>query len=157
PTRNRFAERLSQLDAKKAAVLLMADPSLYGPEVRARIARRLGAEIESRHRVHGALAITLLGNLTCSESIEILSNYFLLSTKPHRYLKWFAAAAFIRLGHAPAAGFVYEWSWFDTEWYHKEILANIRGSRDSFRQALRGHAVQQLGHPSGTKEHVTAI
>jgi len=159
---NAFARRLAELDARKASIVLRAAPDTFSMDIRARVVGELGSQISARHRVRAALAITLLGELNCRESIETLASCLFPPSDVNRNLKSLGATAFIKLGYAAAAAFVYTWGWFglrsgsDT-YYFKELLATIRGATPDFRSALAEKAVQQLDYATGTKEHAKAV
>ncbi len=70
---NAFARRLAELDARMAAIVLRAAPDSFSTDIRARVAGELGSQISARHRVRAALAITLLGELNCRESMTLLA------------------------------------------------------------------------------------
>ena len=160
--RNAFARRLAELDARMASIVLRAAPDSFSTDIRARVAGELGSQISARHRVRAALAITLLGELNCRESIETLVSCLLPPSDINRNLKSLGATAFIKLGYAAAAAFVYRWEWFglrshNDTYYFKELLATIRGATPDFRNALAEQAVQQLDYSTGTKEHAKAV
>lgn len=160
--RHPFVEQLLEADARMAAVIVAAAPSWYAPDVRAAVAQRLGADINVRHRVRAALAITLLGELDCMEAVDVLAEYLLPPADPHRYLKALGATAFVKRGHAAAADFVYRWERFgvdqDTDtYYYREQLAMLRRATPAFRSALAEQAFAHLGAGSGDIEHVWAV
>ena len=160
--RHEFVLELLEADAMKAAVVVRALPGCHAADSRARIARELGAQITSRHRVRAAMAITLLGELNCQESVETLVEHLLPPADLHKYLKSLGATAFTRLSYAPAAAYVYRWEWFGTRqgndtYYYKELLASIRAATPEFRTALADQAVQQLQNATGTMDHAKAV
>ncbi|MGE3819999.1 MAG: hypothetical protein AB7I30_11215, partial [Isosphaeraceae bacterium] len=160
--RDEFARRLAELDVRMAAVVVRTAVGSYSPDIRRYIADELGRQIPEHHRVRAAMAITLLGELGCQEAVEVLAAHLLPPTDIHRYLMAEGATAFTRLGHAPAAPFVYLWGRFGVSsgndtYYFKELLGTIRGSSPEFRLALADEAIRQMPSPSGTKEHAKAV
>jgi HEAT repeat protein len=160
--RDEFARRLAELDARMATVVVRASVGRFSPDIRRKIAEELGRQVSASHRVRAAMAISLLGGLVCLEACEALEEYVLSSSDLHRYLKTQAARAFIKLGHAPAAPFVYRWARFglasgNHNRYFRELLGLLRGSSPEFRLALAHEALQQLTSPSGSTEHVKAV
>ncbi len=160
--RDEFARRLAELDARMAAVVVRAAVDRFSPDIRRMIADELGRQISENHRVRAAMAITLLGELGCQEAVEVLAADLLPPADVHGYLKALGATAFTKLGHAPAASFVYRWERFgvfsgNDTYYFKELLGTIRGSSHEFRLALAEEAIRQIQIPSGTKEHAKAV
>jgi HEAT repeat protein len=160
--RDDFASYLAVLDARMAAVVVRAAAGRFSPDTRRTIAEELGQQLSTRHRVRAAMAITLLGEMGCREAVEILETQLLSAADTHPYLKQTGATAFTRLGHAPAAPFVYRWERFglmtgNDTYYFKELLWTIRGSSLEFRSALAEEALQQISSPSGSKEHAKAV
>lgn len=160
--RHDFVGHLADADPRKAAVVLGADPTRYEPEVRRKLAAELGRQIGSRHRVRGAFAISLLGDLQCEEARQCLAAHFLPPADPHPYLKEAGATAFIKLNWVEGAALVYEWRWFGQEpdrlaYYFKDILALMRGGNADFRTVLADHAWRHVDRDSGTKDHGRAV
>ncbi|MDX2038132.1 MAG: HEAT repeat domain-containing protein [Isosphaeraceae bacterium] len=159
--RDEFARRLAEWDVRLAAVVVRPAIDSYSPDTRRYVAEQLGLQILARHRVRAAMAITLLGELRCVEALEVLEEYLLSSAEVHPFLKSEGASAFTRLGHAPAAPFVYRWGRFGVSsgvytYYYKELLGTIRGSRPEFRRALADEAIRQISSLSGSPEHAKA-
>ena len=160
--RDEFARRLAESDARMAAVVVRTAVARFSPDNRWMIADELGRQISEAHRVRAAMAITLLGELGCQEAIEVLAAHLLPPTGVHLYLLALGATAFTKLGHAPAASFVYRWERFGVSsgndtYYFKELLGTIRGSSPEFRLALADEAIQHILSPSGSKEHAKAV
>jgi hypothetical protein len=160
--RHEFIQRLLETDPRQAAIVLRALPGCYTAEVRTRIAGELGAQITGRHRVRAAMAITLLGELNCQEAIEVVTKHLLPPADLHNHLKSLGATAFTKLGHAPAAAFVYRWEWFglrqgNDTYYFRELLGSLRAAIPEFQAALADQAIQQLSNATGTKEHAKAV
>lgn len=160
--REEFVNRLAELDARMASVVVQATPERFSAALRDRVASELGREIVARHRVRAALAITLLGELNCSEAAQVLAERLLPPADPHKYLKRVGAKAFIKLGHAPAAEFVFRFQRFgvsagDDSYYFQELLVAIRESAGAFRAALAEQAQVHLVCATGTPEHAKAV
>jgi len=161
-SREAFVSRLAELDAKMASVVVRAAPERYSAALRERVTSELGREIAARHRVRAALAITLLGELNCLEAARVLSDQLLPPTDPHEYLRYVGATAFIKLGHAPAAPFVYRWERFglgkgNDSYYYSDLLGTIRSSSAEFRAALAAQVQVPLGSGTGSPEHAKAV
>lgn len=160
--RDDFTSYLALLDPRMASVVVRAAAGQFSPDTRRMIAEELGRQISARHRVRAAMAITLLGEIGCQEAVEALRAHLLPPADSHPYLKQTAATAVTRLGHAPAASFVYRWERFgltsgNGTYYFRELLGTIRGSSAEFRSALADVALQQISNPSGSKEHAKAV
>jgi hypothetical protein len=160
--RHQFIKQLLDADPMKAAILLRASPSVYTAEVRSKLVADLGAQITSRHRVRAALAITLLGELDCRESLDVLTQNFLTTSDLHSHLNSLAATAFANRSYIPAAAFVYRWEWFGVRkdgdsYYFRDVLANVRNATREFRLALADCAAEILPSASGSKEHAKAV
>jgi hypothetical protein len=160
--RNEFAQRLAELDVRMAAIVLRAKPGCFSKHIRLRIASELGMQIMARHRVRAAMAINLLGELNCQESIETLAECLLPPADPHPHLKSHGATTFTTRSYASAAQFVYLWERFgispsNDTYYFEDLLATIRGATPEFRSALADRAMPQLSSDTGTKEHVKAV
>jgi hypothetical protein len=160
--RDEFARHMAELNARMAAVLLSVAPDQFSSDTRAMIADALGRQIPERHHVRAAMAISLLADMDCQESAEVLASYFLLPSEIPRHLTSLGATAFSKLGYLPAAQFVYRWHWFglvsNTEtYYFKELLGIFRGTNADFRNALAEQALQQISYPSGTQGHAKAV
>jgi hypothetical protein len=160
--KDEFVGHLAELDARMAAVLLSVAVDQYTSDTKAIITDALGRQIPARHHVRTAMAISLLSDMNCKESAEVLAPYFLLSPEIPRHLPFLGAMAFSKLGYVPAAQFVYRWQWFglrsnNETYYFKELLGIYRGASVDFRSALAEQAFQQLSYPSGTQEHAKAV
>jgi HEAT repeat protein len=160
--RDEFARRLADQDARMAAIVLRAAVAKYPPDIRARTVGGLGDQLSSRHRVRAAMAITLLGELNCQESIETLATRLLPTADIHAYLKLLGATAFTKLGYVPSAPFVYRHEQFglranNENYFSKETLAIIRGATPEFRTALADQALERLPNATGTQEHARAV
>lgn len=160
--RDEFARRLAELEPRMAAVVLRFAARRFSLDIRARVADELGRQISARHRVRAAMAIALLADMDCQESVKVLASHFLPPSEIPRHLKSLGATAFSKLGYVPAAQFVYRWEWFalrsnNETYYFKELLGTIRGANPEFRNALADQALQQISSPSGTHEHAKAV
>ena len=160
--RHSFVTRLAEMDPRMAAVVLVATPSQYAPDLRASITRSLAQDIADRHRVRAAFAITMLGELDCPEAVDVLVQYLLPPATPHRYVKAIGARAFAKLGYTAAAEFVYRWGRLgvfqgNDTYYFREQLALLRHAKPQFRQVLAEQAGRYLDSPSGDPKHVRAV
>ena len=159
---NAFVRRLAELNAGMAAVVLRAAPDSFSTDIRQTVAGELGSQISARERVRAALAITLLGELNCRESIETLASCLLPTVDINRNLKLLGAAAFLKLGYGPAAAFVYRWTRFgrrsnNETYFFKDLLLIIRGTTLDLKDALAEEAVKDLCNATGTEQHVKAV
>ena len=160
--RDEFVRRLAELDAMMAAIVLRGTPGCFSPNIRDRIVSELGNQLSARHRVRAAMAITMLGELNCLESIDMLASHIFPPAEIHPYLKPLGATAFVKLGHVPAAHFVYRWQQFGLHsngehHFYRKTLAALRGSPLEFRRALADEAIQRLSSASGIREHEKAV
>ncbi len=160
--RDVFARSLAELDARMTAIVLRAAPHCFSPDIRAHTALELGNQLSSRHRVRAALAINLLGELNCSESIDVLTARLLPPADIHPYLKALGASAFVKLGYVPAASFVYRWKRFGVRAngehrFYGETLAILRSSHAEFRNALADEAMRRLSTSTGTRQTEKAV
>ncbi len=156
--RHQFVEHLANADARKAAVVLRADPTRYTPEIRRKVTEELGCQIDHRHRVRVAFAINLLSDLHCEEAGQCLAARLLPPAELHPSLKNVGAKAFIKLGVVKGVEFVYNSPLFSQEpghqaYYFKDTLALIRGAKADFKTALTDYAYNWIEFDSGTKEH----
>jgi hypothetical protein len=161
-TPQRYAESLATIDARKAAVLLRADPSRYDSRTRQKVVDELGRQVTARHRVCGALAIHLLGDLHCDESRACLEARTLPPAEPDPYLKMVAAEAFAKLDDVVGIELVYACPWFryhsaGEAYYFKDTLAMMRSTTSEFRMALANYASVRLQAASGEEEHARAV
>ncbi len=160
--RHRFVDELGQQDSGMASLVVRTASQQYSGDTRAKIAESLGRDIASRHRVRAALAITLLGEMQCSEAIDVLANALMPPADPHQYLKSLGAYALVKVGYPEAAEFVYKWHWFSVgsgneTYYFRDQLSTLRNARPGFRDALANVALARLVAPSGTREHAKAV
>jgi hypothetical protein len=160
--RHRFVACLAAADACKAAVVVRCDPSKYASSLRHAVADALGSQITARHRVRGAFAIRLLGDLHCDESRTCLAVRLLPPAVPHSHLRMVGAEALVNLNHIAAIEFIYASPLFccfsrDEAYYFKETLALMRASTAEFRTALADYALARLQAPSGRQDHCRAV
>jgi HEAT repeat protein len=160
--RHQYAKYLAAADPRKAAIVVRCDPSRYEPSVRQQVTDGLGQQIADRHRIRGALAIQLLGDLQCEESCRCLAQHLLPSEQPHQTLRTIGARAFGKLGDRAGMTLLYGCHWFGRlPWiaahhYDAEMIGILRSTPPGFREALAEYALQRLEAPSGSEEHARA-
>lgn len=157
-----FLESLTAANCSMAAVVLMASPMSYPQQIRQDIIDGVASNISSRFSVHAAFAITLLGEINCSESQIALLDRVRLPDTPSRVLNHVAALSFARLGCERGALTTYSLHWLGMTsghdaYYFPEVLSLLRATTEAFKNALSELALAALVAPSGHPSHARAV
>lgn len=150
-----FIEELAKIDAIKAAVCIRPGLETYSAKLRHIVATALGQIQDSRLEVDRALAIDLLGRMSCTECKQELTSYWTKTDCPPRLRSVLAHAA-ISLGISELVDDVFKARWFRRESYFVGLGSELLATTTDFKNALKNLCSLHLDQPA-TDEYRTAI